>query len=548
MPPAGREIDPRDRQDFRLDPTIPIDLGRSSRISTVPMVPGRDRKLVTSAVMLGLFLAALEATAVASAMPTAVGELGGVGRYSWVFSAYLLTSTTTVPLYGKLADLYGRKRIYHVAVALFLLGSALSGLAGSTGQLIVFRAVQGLGAGGVMPLAITVSGDIYSLEERGRMQGLFSGVWAFASLVGPLLGGLITDTLSWRWVFYLNIPFGIASSLVLQRYLREEPIRRRHRLDVLGTVTLTAAVTLLLLALVEGPEAWGWADPRTLGLVAGAIVAGALFLRQERRAPEPMLPLDLFRNRLISVASAGNVVIGVLLFALTAFVPMFVQGVLGGTAVDAGTLLTPILIGWPISSTLSGRLLLKLGYRPLTIGGGALILAGGVMLARVDAATTRADLFLPMLLFGLGLGFTSTPYLLAVQNAVAWRLRGVATSTVQFFRSIGGAIAVAALGAVFNARLAARMGGGSLHSPSAENLAHQAQQANIALDPVLRSQLAPDALARLSAAWLHALQGVYLALAVSGAAALAVAFAFPRGGVEAHAHREGADVGVILGE
>jgi EmrB/QacA subfamily drug resistance transporter len=479
------------------------------------MKPGRERRLVTAAVMLGLFLAALEATAVAAAVPTAVGQMGGVARYSWVFSAYLLTSTTTVPLFGKFADLYGRKRTYHVAVALFLLGSALSGMSRSLTQLIVFRAVQGLGAGGVMPVAITVSADIYTLQERGRVQGLFSGVWALASLVGPLLGGIITDALSWRWVFYLNIPFGIASSAILQRYLHERRERREHTLDVAGTLTLTAAVTLVLLALIEGPDVWGWGDPRTLALFAGSAVALALFLRQERRTAEPMLPLELFENPAIAVSSLGNAVIGTILFTLTAYVPMFAQGVLGGSAVDAGTVLTPVLIGWPISSTLSGRLLLRVGYRRLAILGGVLALAGGVLLAGVDAASGRAGLFLPMLLFGLGLGFASTPYLIAVQSAVPWRLRGVATSTVQFFRTIGGAVAVAALGALFNARLAATVGGGL--------------NPNAALDPALRRRLDHATLARLTAGLLDGLHHVYLVVAVIAGASLLVALIFPKG-------------------
>ena len=260
------------------------------------MQPGRGRQLVTTAVLFGMFLAALEATAVAAAVPTAVGEMGSVSRLSWVYSIYLLTSTTTVPLFGKLADLYGRRITYHVAVSLFLAGSVLCGMAGSFEQLILFRAVQGLGAGGVQPIGITIIGDIYTLEERGRMQALFSGIWAVASLIGPLLGGWITDAFSWRWIFYLNLPFGVASAWMLHRHLQERKQRREHGLDVLGTVSLTVAVTLLLLALVEGPEVWGWTDPRTLGLFAGSVASLVLFLWQERRAAEPMLPLDLFRT------------------------------------------------------------------------------------------------------------------------------------------------------------------------------------------------------------------------------------------------------------
>ncbi|HEX3555014.1 MAG TPA: MDR family MFS transporter [Thermoanaerobaculia bacterium] len=488
------------------------------------MRPGRERQLVTAAILLGSFLAALEATAVATAVPTAVGELGGVSHYSWVFSAYLLTSTTTVPLFGKLADLFGRKRIYQVSVAFFLLGSALSGLSRSFAQLVIFRAIQGLGAGGVQPVAITITGDIYTLEERGRIQGIFSGVWALSSLLGPLLGGLITDALSWRWIFYVNVPFGLLSAWLLQVWLREETPRRQHQLDVLGTVSLTAAVTLLLLALLEGPSAWGWGDVRTLGLLAGSLVGLAVFFWQERRAPEPMLPLDLFRNRLIAVSSAGNTLVGVLLFALTAYVPMFGQGVLGGTAVDAGKILAPILIGWPIASTLAGRMLLRAGYRSMALGGGVLIVAGSGLLALTGPGTGRAQMMLAMMVIGLGLGFTSMPYLLGVQNAVPWQRRGVATSSVQFFRSIGGAVAVAALGALLSSRLQAVAGPGV--------------SADAMLDPALRTRLSPAILHRLTGALLHGLQGVFVALAVLAVGGLLIALLFPRGSTRSLTHQE----------
>ncbi len=311
------------------------------------MQPGRDRRLVTGALILGMFLAALEATAVGTAMPTAVAELGGVARYSWVFSAYLLTSTTVVPMFGKLADLYGRRRLYVISALLFMTGSALCGLAGTFEQLIFFRAIQGLGAGGLMPVSMTLIGDIYPLEERGKIQGLFSGVWGISSLVGPAAGGLITDFLSWRWVFYLNIPFGIVSVLGLALYLRERQPRREHRLDVLGTVILTVTVAVLLLTLLEGTELWGWTDLRTLAFLGLSALGTAAFLIQESRAPEPMLPLDLFRNPVIAVSSAGSVMIGTLLYCATAFVPMFTQGVLGGTALDAGMTLAPMSIGCP---------------------------------------------------------------------------------------------------------------------------------------------------------------------------------------------------------
>jgi EmrB/QacA subfamily drug resistance transporter len=471
-----------------------------------------------------MFLAALEATAVGTAMPTVIAELGGMSRYSWIFSAYLLTSTTTVPMYGKLADLLGRRRVFTVGVALFLLGAALCGMAQTPTQLIAFRALQGLGAGGVMPVAVTLIGDIYTMKERGRMQGLFSGVWAVSSLAGPAAGGLLTELLSWRWVFYINIPFGLASVVMLRIFLKEEPPRRGHRLDIAGTITLTLSIALLLLALLEGSEQWGWSDLRTVAMIAFSGIGVMFFLWQERRAAEPTLPLELFRNPVIVVSSLGNVILGTVLFCAAAFVPMFAQGVLGGTAIDAGMTLAPMSIGWPIASTTSGWLLLRFGYRRFTIAGAALGVAGCLLLFGANPASGRSTVMLAMLFVGLGLGFMSTPYLLAVQNAVPWRQRGVATSSIQFFRTIGGAIAVAALGAVLNAQLALRLGGDV--------------DANVALDPDLRIRMPAAVLEELVSALDSGLNLVYMAMASMAFLGLFVALRFPKGSAESHAHAE----------
>jgi EmrB/QacA subfamily drug resistance transporter len=486
--------------------------------------PGRHRQLVTASLVLAIFLAALEATAVGTAMPTVVADLGGVSRYSWVFSAYLLTATTTVPMYGKLADLYGRRLIFTIAIALFILGSVLCGVAASFGQLIVFRTIQGLGAGGVMPIAITLIGDIYTLEERGRMQGLFSAVWATSSLVGPAAGGVITDFLSWRWVFYLNVPFGIASVLLLRAFLREKEERRKRELDYLGTFSLTISIAVLLLVLLEGPNFWGWADGRTLGLIFFSALGLVFFIWQEGRAPEPMLPLELFRIRVIAVSSVGGVLMGTLIYCAAAFVPMYTQGVLGGTAVDAGMTLAPMSVGWPIASTTSGWLLMRFGYRPFVLLGGALGLLGCAILAGVEPTGGRLPVMTAMFVLGMGLGFSSTPYLLAVQNAVPWNRRGVATSSVQFFRSIGGAIAVAALGAVLNAHLVGELG------PEVDP--------NVAMDPVVRATFPAEALQPLVQALNGGLGTIFTVLAALAAAALLVTFFFPGGSAESHAHVE----------
>lgn len=486
------------------------------------MKPGRPRRLVTAGLVLAMFLAALEATAVGTAMPTVVADLGGVARYSWVFSAYLLAATTTVPMYGKLADLYGRRVIFTVAILLFLLGSVLCGLSTTFTQLIFFRTLQGLGAGGVAPIAITVIGDIYTLEERGKMQGLFSAVWATSSLLGPAAGGLITDYLSWRWVLLINVPFGFTAIALLLAFLREEGGRRKRELDYLGTVALTLSVAVLLLALLEGAERWGWGDPRTLSMFLASGLGLALFLWQENRAPEPMLPLELFRIRVIAVASLGGVLMGTLMYCAAAFVPMFTQGVLGGTAIDAGISLAPMSIGWPIASTTSGWLLMRVSYRPFIILGSALGILGCAILAMADPASGRLPIMLAMFVLGLGLGFTSTPYLLAVQNAVPWNRRGVATSSVQFFRSIGGAIAVAAFGAVLNAELAEKVGPGV--------------DPNVALNPTLRGGLPLESLRPLVEALDSGLGSIYLAMAAMALGGLLVSFAFPKGSARSHAY------------
>ncbi|MGQ0562539.1 MAG: MDR family MFS transporter, partial [Gemmatimonadota bacterium] len=464
--------------------------------------------------------AAFEATAVATAMPTAVADLGGVTRYSWAFSAYLLTSTTTVPLFGKLADLHGRLRVYLICTVIFLVGSALCGAAATFDQLVFFRALQGIGAGGVMPISVTLIGDIYTLEERGRMQGLFSATWGIASLIGPILGGIVTDTISWRGVFYFSIPFGIISAIMLKHFLHEPEVRREHKLDLLGTCLLTASITLLLIAILEGSEVWGWNDPLTAILLALSLFGLVAFVVQENRAAEPMLPLDIFDNRVILVASAGSLLLGCLLFALAAYVPVYAQGVLGGTASDAGAALIPMMIGWPIASATSGRLMLRIGYRPLARFGGVVSVAGLFVLAFTPAG--RLNLAIAMATIGVGMGFLATPYLVSVQNAVPWNRRGVVTSTNQFFRTIGGAVMVAVLGAVLNVRLREQLGSDA--------------NAALALQPA-RQELADAAtLAQVRDALQGALHGVFLICLGIGIVSLAIALFFPAGMAREHAH------------
>ncbi|HEY5003646.1 MAG TPA: MDR family MFS transporter, partial [Ktedonobacteraceae bacterium] len=355
---------------------------------------------ITIALMLGMSLAALDTTIVGTAMPSIVGKLGGITLYSWVFSIYLLTSTTTVPIYGKLADLYGRKPLFLFGATLFLIGSAASGAAQSMEQLIIFRAIQGLGAGAVLPIVLTIIGDIFTLEERAKVQGLFSGVWGLSSVVGPFVGGLIVDHFSWRWVFFINIPFGLVSMLLLIFTLKETVERKKHHLDYLGTLTLTGSIVALLFALLQGGTTWAWTSFQSIGLFVAAVVLFVLFVRTERHAAEPILPLVLFENRIITISSIGGVVLGVLMFGVTSYVPLFIQGVKGGSATSAGITLVPLLLAWPITATISGKLVIRYGYRIIAVIGMLFAVLGVGLTTLFNAQTSLPFIIVAMLFIG----------------------------------------------------------------------------------------------------------------------------------------------------
>jgi len=401
-------------------------------------------------------LGALEATVVSTAMPTVIATLGGLAHYSWVFSAYLLTSTASVPIWGRLSDLYGRRRLYLAGIAVFLVGSALSGAAVTMTQLIVFRAIQGLGAGAVIPLSMTIVGELYALEERARTQALFSGVWGLASIAGPLVGGYITDALSWRWVFFLNLPVGLVASTVIAMAYPAPQRQETVRVDWAGAALLFGSVTTLLIALSDATTVvWPW--------VAATAVQFGLFAAVSRRAPEPILPLDLFRLPVVSRSLLVVFLVGTVMFGAIAFVPLFVQGVLGGTATEAGQMLTPLFLGWVTTSVVGARLTVRLGYRPVAVTGVALLMIGFAMLGMLDADTPRTMLMTGVLLLGCGLGLSMLSLLLAVQHGVERSQLGLATSLNQFSRSVGSAVGVALMGAMLARGLAGMTGGSGLH-------------------------------------------------------------------------------------
>jgi EmrB/QacA subfamily drug resistance transporter len=417
------------------------------------MLPGRQRQLLTMSLLLAMAVVALEGTVVTTAMPSVVGELQGLTLYPWVFSIYLLASTTTVPIYGKLADIYGRKPVFVVGLTLFLGGTVLCGAAQSMVQLVAFRAVQGLGAGAVLPITLTVLADIYTLEDRAKVQPLTASVWGVLSLIGPAAGAFITVTLSWRWVFWIIVPVGVLALLLIAVFLKERVQRREVTVDYAGALTLTLALLALLLAALQGGQAYPWLSWQILGLLAASVAFLALFATVERRAADPVLPFAAFRLRQVAVSNAGNLLFGVCMYGLTSYVPLFVQAVRGEPATSAGAVLTPMMVGWSITALLSGRLYVRVGFRPTALLGTGLIVLGIAPLTLVGPETPLLLMMVGMGIAGIGFGNASTAFLLAPQSAVPWQLRGAVTASTQFARTIGGSVGVALLGAWLNARL-----------------------------------------------------------------------------------------------
>lgn len=414
------------------------------------------RALVTLGVLGGSFLAAIEATIVATAMPTVVDQFGGLAHYSWVFSGYMLTSTVTTPVWGRLADVYGRRRPYLVAIGLFLLGSMLCGVSTSMTQLIAFRALQGIGAGGLLPLGMVILGDLFTLQERARAQALFAGVWGISSVAGPLLGALLTERASWRWIFFMNLPFGAVAAWLVGRFLADRLPSRAAVVDYLGAGVLMAAVSALMLALNQTGVADAALPPRiVVVLYALAALLVILFVVLERRTPQPILPLSLLGNRLVATTTVSGTLLGVAIFGALTFVPLYVQSALGRSAREAGGVLTPLLLGWVGMSIVTGRLLPRTGFRPFILGGLGCVTIGFIGLALLHPGTPMWRMHLDLGLMGIGMGMTMLSLLLAMQAAVTREQLGVATSLGQFTRSVGGAVGVAAMGAIITAAVPA---------------------------------------------------------------------------------------------
>jgi EmrB/QacA subfamily drug resistance transporter len=439
----------------------------------------RSITVVFVGLMLVLLMAALDQTIVSTALPTIVGDFGGLSHISWVVTAYLLAQTAVTPVYGKLGDLYGRKIVLQVALVVFLIGSALCGAAQTLTELIAFRALQGLGGGGLMVGTMAAIGDVVPPRDRGRYQGIFGAVFGLASVIGPLLGGFFTTSLTWRWIFYVNLPIGVCAFAVLAATLPSRQDEAHHRIDYLGAAVLAGALTALVLTCTLGGTDYAWGSPQIVVLGLVALVLVLTFVRVEQRAAEPVLPPRLFRDSVFSVTSAIGLVVGFALFGSVTYLPLFLQVVLGASPTGSGLQILPLMGGLLITSIGSGQFISRTGrYKPFPIAGTAIMVVGLFLLSTMDPQTTRIAASAFMFVLGLGLGLTMQVLVLVVQNAVDYKDLGVATSGATLFRSIGGSVGTAVLGSIFSNRLASelastlpRSAGGSLGTGASLNTA-----------------------------------------------------------------------------
>lgn len=424
-----------------------------------------ERGPILLALMLAMGLVAMDATILATAIPSVVRDLGGFESYPWLFSTYLLAQAVTVPVYSKLADMLGRKPMVLVGIALFLAGSILCGAAWSMGALIAFRVVQGIGAGAIQPIVQTIAGDIYTVEERGRIQGYLGSVWAISAVAGPTLGGFLAQFVDWRWIFFVNVPLCLAAGALIWRNLSERFERREHRIDIAGSALLTVGLTLLLLAVLEGGVSWAWDSPISIALFGAAAVVFIAFALVERRAAEPVLPVRVLTRRIVLTTSLTSAIIGVVIIGLTSFVPTYLQGSIDATPIAAGFALASMTVGWPLASFFSGRIYLRIGFRSTALIGAGVVIAG---LAVFSATSSWPDLYRVgaiCFVIGAGLGLLNPSTLIAAQSSVPWHERGVVTGNNAFLRTLGSTVGVAVLGSIANSTIAAS--GGDASSPAA---------------------------------------------------------------------------------
>lgn len=482
---------------------------------TRPGLSHRQILLLMGGLMTGMLLAALDQTIVGTALPTIVGKLGGINHYSWVVTAYLLASTASTPLYGKISDLYGRRPVLLFAILTFTVGSLLAGASQNMTQLVIFRGIQGLGAGGLMTLAFTIISDVVSPRERGRYMGLFGAVFGLSSVAGPLVGGYFAQH-DWRWIFYINVPLAILAVIACAWVLRLVPHKRHdHAIDYLGAALMVVSVVCLLLALSWGGSQYAWGSGTIIGLLIASAVVGAVFLWQESRASEPILPLRLFRKPTFSIANAATFVLGFAMFGSIIFVPLYLQVVKGASPTKSGLLMLPMMVGIIFASIVSGRAISRIGrYKWFPVAGTVLMSVGLLMFTQLHVNTSLWQAFIYMLVVGIGLGCAMQPLVLAIQNVLDMRDMGAGTATSSFFRSLGGAVGVAALGAVLSNKLTA--------------LAHAAGGRKLSInDPASIQALPPAAKSIVLDVFVGALHPIFLVAGLVAAIAVVLTLVLP---------------------
>jgi EmrB/QacA subfamily drug resistance transporter len=481
-----------------------------------------ERGAVLVAVMSTTSLVALDSTVLATAVPTIVKEIGGFSQFPWLFSIYLLTSAVATPLFGRLADTHGRRPVLLLGIGVFLAGSVVCAVAPGMGVLVAGRAVQGIGAGAVQPVSLTIVGDLYSVAERARVQGYLASVWGMSAVVGPAVGGLFSQYASWRWIFVINLPIGVAAAWLLARAYRETLTRTDRSIDVTGALLLVAGWSLVLLGLLEGGVAWAWDSPLGIGVLTVGALCLVAFVLVERRATEPVVPLWVFRRPVLVGGALAQLGVGALLIGLDSYVPVFAQGVLGAGAVAAGFALATMTIGWPLAATLSGRLYLRIGFRDTALAGGVVLVAGFAAGLALSADSSLWAVAGVCFLAGVGLGLVASPTMVAVQSSVGRDERGLVTGTAMFSRSLGSAIGVGVLGAVVTAVTTDRLA--RAPAPLRERLPAGADAARLTLRP----DAEPDVVAYVRDGLAAATHDLFVVLALVALATVAALLLLPR--------------------